>query len=151
MASSAQLQLLRIWLDARERRQLVVIALDEETVNECCKLGIVYLYDEGSELGTGQDMLFMSEEFLKIGSVKFSALRSILQDGYSVLFSEIDVYEFSDCEQCSAASESDSSSQHKHACVGENDFDLEIHPNILPGRLVKPSSELNTASSMRWN
>ena len=46
MASSGQLQLLRIWLDARERRQLVVIALDEETVNECCKLGIAYLYDE---------------------------------------------------------------------------------------------------------
>ena len=88
MASSAQLQLLRIWLDARERRQLVVIALDEETVNECCKLGIAYLYDESSKLGTGQDMLFMSDEFLKKGSVKFSVLRSILQDGYSVLFSE---------------------------------------------------------------
>ena len=63
--------------------------------------------------------------------------------GTACSLAKIDVYEFSDCEQCSAASESDSSSQHKHACVGENDFDLEIHPNILPGRLVKPSSELN--------
>ena len=140
MASSAQLELLRVWLAARKRQQLVVLAFDKETVKECCELGINYLFDDSFQLGAGEDMQFKSAEFLKLGLAKFSTLKSIVEAGYSVLFSEIDVYEIRDPEQCELTT---SPRDQKRGCIYADNFDLEIHPNILPGKLAKPGSELN--------
>jgi len=140
MASSAQLELLRVWLAARRRQQLVVLAFDKETVKECCELGINYLFDDSFQLGAGEDIQFKSAEFLKLGLAKFSTLKGIVEAGYSVLFSEIDVYEVRDPEQCKLTT---SSRDQKQECIYADNFDLEIHPNILPGKLAMPGSELN--------
>jgi len=147
MASSAQLDLLRVWHSARTRRQVVVLAFDVETAKECCEVGIPYLFDENSRLGEGKDMLFKSDEFLKIGLAKFSALKSIIEAGYSVLFSEIDVCELRDpehCEMTTTTSQSHHKGQKQRGCIyATAEFDLEIQPNILPGELSVPGSEIN--------
>jgi len=83
----------------------------------------------------------MSVEFLKLGRAKFLTLMSIIEAGYSVLFSEIDVYEFRDPEQCETANFPQDQTQ---GCIyaGDN-FDLEIQSNILPGKVAMAGSELN--------
>lgn len=142
MASSAQLELLHVWLNARKRQQLVVLALDKEVVKECCELGIPYLFDSRYQVGSGKDMMFMSAEFLKLGLAKFRALSSIIISGYSVLFSEIDVYELRDPERC----EKTISHEQQRGCVYSGDiFDLEIQTDYFPGKMakVKSGSELN--------
>lgn len=145
MASSAQLQLLHIWIDVphRKHQQYVVLALDEETAIECCEKHIPFVYDYNLTVGSGEDMTFKSEAFLRLGLAKFKSLKGFLEAGYSIIFSEIDVYELTNPEQC----DSDTQQQRQLGCIHahkmNNNYDLEIQPNILPGRVAKHGAEMN--------
>lgn len=145
MASSAQLDLLKVWLSA-QNQQVIVLVFDVFALKECCNLGVPYLYHDGFKLGGGQDMQFKRDQFLKLGLAKFSVLKAIIEAGYSVLFSEIDVYELRDPEQCKVTLPPPrpwTPNQLECLYTDPGNFEVEIHPNIHPGKLAMHGSELN--------
>ena len=137
MASEAQIDLFRIWTETRHcsQQQVLVIAFDRRAATFACSMNIPYVYEDEYAIGNGQDMTFMSEEFLKIGYVKFKVVQSVLDASYNVMFSELDIFELDDsiCRPGSARID--------YSCVhGESgNFDLEIQAE----HMYEATTELN--------
>ena len=80
-------------------------------------------------------MTFMSEEFLKIGYVKFKVVQSVLDAGYNIMFSELDIFELDDPICRPGSVRIDDSCVH-----GESgNFDLEIQAE----HMYEATTELN--------
>ena len=69
----------------RSNEQQIVLAMDKQTATFACSINMPYIYGDAYSVGQGEDMIFHSDSFMKLGLAKFRALVSVFDYALSLL------------------------------------------------------------------